>query len=381
MGKSYISPSGTAKELLKIYFGNSNNLAQHIDKGYIGDQNGIARLIFGENVPPLPSGYTNLPYLESDGTKWLNTRFIPNNNTRVRIEAEFPDGGTSNQFLYGSRSSTGGSDSIACVYIQNSGCRFDFGSSQITQGSAMTGKITVDQNKNILKIKGSSTITITNTAATINGTYPIYLFACNTAKTASAKSACKIYSCKIWDNGTLVRYMIPCKQTAMNLPGMYDFVNNVFYPISLHVYISGTIHPNATVASVDNANHTNYSTYLQGRVYTGTEATYGLFRISYCNTDKIFKNMYVNFDVTYGSSTYYTHQIYLVEQSAISGTTDKNIIYQKNVSSKTNTTLNAHYALGSNTALKHEVVRLNGAVSQANNKLCATMKLYQYTLY
>ena len=77
MGKSYISPSGTAKELLKIYFGNSNNLAQHIDKGYIGDQNGIARLIFGENVPPLPSGYTNLPYLESDGTKWLNTRFIP----------------------------------------------------------------------------------------------------------------------------------------------------------------------------------------------------------------------------------------------------------------------------------------------------------------
>ena len=228
MGKSYISPSGTAKELLKIYFGNSNNLAQHIDKGYIGDQNGIARLIFGENVPPLPSGYTNLPYLESDGTKWLNTRFIPNNNTRVRIEAEFPDGGTSNQFLYGSRSSTGGSDSIACVYIQNSGYRFDFGSSQITQGSAMTGKITVDQNKNILKIKGSSTITITNTAATINGTYPIYLFACNTAKTASAKSACKIYSCKIWDNGTLVRYMIPCKQTAMNLPGMYDFVNNVF---------------------------------------------------------------------------------------------------------------------------------------------------------
>ena len=97
MGKSYISPSGTAKELLKIYFGNSNNLAQHIDKGYIGDQNGIARLIFGENVPPLPSGYTNLPYLESDGTKWLNTRYIPNNNTRVRIKAAYPDGGTSTQ--------------------------------------------------------------------------------------------------------------------------------------------------------------------------------------------------------------------------------------------------------------------------------------------
>lgn len=38
----------------------------------------------------------------------------------------------------------------------------------------------------------------------------------------------KIYSCKIYDNGTIVRDMIPCYNPD-DEAGMYDRVNNVFY--------------------------------------------------------------------------------------------------------------------------------------------------------
>ena len=38
----------------------------------------------------------------------------------------------------------------------------------------------------------------------------------------------KLYYCKIWDNGSLVRNFIPCKNTSGTL-GLYDAVNNVFY--------------------------------------------------------------------------------------------------------------------------------------------------------
>lgn len=38
----------------------------------------------------------------------------------------------------------------------------------------------------------------------------------------------KLYYCKIWDNGSLVRNFVPCKNTS-GILGLYDIVNNVFY--------------------------------------------------------------------------------------------------------------------------------------------------------
>ena len=40
-------------------------------------------------------------------------------------------------------------------------------------------------------------------------------------------SLSRIYYCKIWQNGTLLRY-IPCVNPN-GKPGFYDLVNNVFY--------------------------------------------------------------------------------------------------------------------------------------------------------
>ena len=54
MGKTYVSPSGTAQKVEKIYFGNSNNKAQIIRKAYVGDSNNIARKIFEYNPMPNP---------------------------------------------------------------------------------------------------------------------------------------------------------------------------------------------------------------------------------------------------------------------------------------------------------------------------------------
>ena len=64
MGKTYVSPSGTAKELKKVYFGDSNNLAKSVNKIYIGDQNSIARMVYSTTTPPTPIIQT---YLFKDG--------------------------------------------------------------------------------------------------------------------------------------------------------------------------------------------------------------------------------------------------------------------------------------------------------------------------
>lgn len=69
MGKTYISPSGTAKESEKIYIGDENNLAKEIKRAYIGDSNGVARMVFG---PPYPPPVVTPLYLIKDG-KSVNT--------------------------------------------------------------------------------------------------------------------------------------------------------------------------------------------------------------------------------------------------------------------------------------------------------------------
>ena len=38
-----------------------------------------------------------------------------------------------------------------------------------------------------------------------------------------------LYYCKIWEKGTLVRYMVPALRNSDSVAGMYDIVNGVFY--------------------------------------------------------------------------------------------------------------------------------------------------------
>ena len=39
----------------------------------------------------------------------------------------------------------------------------------------------------------------------------------------------RLYSCKIYDNGTLVRNFVPAKRNSDSVAGLYDTVNSVFY--------------------------------------------------------------------------------------------------------------------------------------------------------
>ena len=56
----------------------------------------------------------------------------------------------------------------------------------------------------------------------------MYVLANNEKNTTVYYSSAKLYSCKIYDNGTLVRDFIPCQTTSGEI-GLWDDVNSVFY--------------------------------------------------------------------------------------------------------------------------------------------------------
>lgn len=184
---------------------------------------------------PLPSEYEQVEYIESDGTQYINTEFYPKYNSRIVIEAS---GLGTTQWLFGTRDSTSATATKQfCMYRTASAVRADYfgtksGASTSLNVSDTTTKIVYDMNCNVLAFDGK---TITNTAVS-SGTcsYPLYLLTLNNAGTAHANMAkVKLYSCKIYDNGTLVRDFVPCRYMGSTLLikpiGLYDLVNNVFY--------------------------------------------------------------------------------------------------------------------------------------------------------
>ena len=64
---------------------------------------------------------------------------------------------------------------------------------------------------------------------TTTGTYSLYLLARHGSGGAEVKTSAKIYYVKIYENGTLVRDMVPVKRKSDNVLGMYDKLNYTFY--------------------------------------------------------------------------------------------------------------------------------------------------------
>lgn len=178
----------------------------------------------------LPSGYTQLEYIGASGSQYLNIDFKPDNNSRVVIETDMPRLTTSSTYyLYGARVSS--SSKIFGFSTYSNNFRQGYNNSQTNfYSSNITGKYTVDQNKNVITItqNGVQLATKTATAATYTPNLNMFIFAVNNNGSVSNQAKCNVYSCKVYDNGTLVRDLIPAKNSSGTL-GMYDVANNQFY--------------------------------------------------------------------------------------------------------------------------------------------------------
>lgn len=175
----------------------------------------------------LPAGYTELEYIESTGTQYIDTGFKPNNNTRVVLDFQMTgENSLAANDLFGARTSASSkafaiqwntSNDYFQHFYNNGYDNLDFGDFNIRQIAEL--------NKNVMSLNG---VTHTRTAATFQCDHSMYICAVNNAGTATFFSNMRVYSCQIYDNGTLVRDFVPCTN-ASGTVGLYDMVNGIFY--------------------------------------------------------------------------------------------------------------------------------------------------------
>lgn len=176
----------------------------------------------------LPSEYAELDYIESDGSQCINTGFNPNNNTRIKLDFElFNISNTS--ALFGGRNATQENVFGAWFTTDNTFCphygnvAYNTHPISIPDGSRRIYEI----NKNCATA-GNSINKLTT--GTFQSSYPLYLLAMNDGGAIDERRAKgRLYSCKIWDNETLIRDYVPALQISSNQIGLYDIINSTFY--------------------------------------------------------------------------------------------------------------------------------------------------------
>lgn len=170
---------------------------------------------------------TPIEYIQSSGTQYINSNFIPKATTRTIMKAE-PMVWSALSAFFGTRNTSSPTASQAYIAAIPAATlyRSDYFGSSLTAETPTVMQITdIDKNKNICSFNN---IMITNTSSTVNATTNMFLLALNDVGTAKYFLSAKLYSCQIYDGNTLVRDFIPIKTTT-NIYGLWDKVNKVFY--------------------------------------------------------------------------------------------------------------------------------------------------------
>lgn len=169
--------------------------------------------------------YTEVEYIESTGTQYIDTGFKHNQDTRVVMKVQATSI-TANAWAFeGRNSSSSAKKGVFYYYSSNDLWNVDYpGSRQSISNISDTDLLEIDYNKNVCTINGQS---VTHTATTFQSSYNLTLLACNTAGTISGKLKAKLYSCQIYDNDVLIRDYVPVKN-SQGIYGLYDKVNNTF---------------------------------------------------------------------------------------------------------------------------------------------------------
>ena len=169
----------------------------------------------------LPSGYKQLEYIQSSGTQYINTGFKPNQSTKIELDVLSAEGTSSNiPYIFGTQDRS--NNYFVATWV------LGYGNGMVTTGiNLYDGEFHVVKVENGALYKDGSIIA-QRTVSSFSIGVPIFLFAVNSSRQSMGYGACKLRSCKIYDNGTLVRDFIPCKN-ASGVIGLWDDVNSTFY--------------------------------------------------------------------------------------------------------------------------------------------------------
>lgn len=181
----------------------------------------------------LPEGYTQLEYIESSGTQYIDTGVPPTSKRRFYIKFNPLDYVYSIAFFGLTGFSSRNYQDPFRLVTDNLNGRFDIDGVSTVVPLNFPGVNEFEYNYPSITVNGAVSSMVDPGTWHYPAGSNIFLFAYrNDSKNkAYAYSSMRLYACKIYDTDgvTLIRDFIPCKN-ASNAIGLYDLINDAFYP-------------------------------------------------------------------------------------------------------------------------------------------------------
>ena len=163
------------------------------------------------------STYTKLEYIEGTGTQYIDLGFKLSSNHAVDMDLQMVK---INANIFGSR--YGAQNDAFTLFANGSSILTDMGGTR-NSTAATTDRINVYLSSSKIKI-GTFERNISTYSFTTPGNG--YIFNISYSRPQSYMASMKLYGCKIYLSGTLIRDLIPCKYN--NQIGLWDTVNGSF---------------------------------------------------------------------------------------------------------------------------------------------------------
>lgn len=166
-------------------------------------------------------------WIESSGTQWFDTLFkASSENVRIVLDFEYT-AAHSQKSLFGSQD--GNSNFSVIAYDQPA---FYVGTSPnlLALSTALNTRYVLDCHaaNGTFSVTFNGATRTASYAGSISKTYSTYLLANNFTGSATQMVSVKLYSCQIYDNGTLVRDFWPCYDPD-GVACLYDKVEEKYY--------------------------------------------------------------------------------------------------------------------------------------------------------
>ena len=200
-------------DLIPVRVGTKGYMYDKISRQLLGNA-GTGDFILGNDIE-------YYDYLQNDGVAYIDTGIIGGSN--ISTEFKFRNLGSANRFIYG------GTGNYTPVIVQSN---YWFNTRYTNVGDSIVTTIVliqVDQNDHTIRFNFNNSILwdgveYASNLSIKNDTKTLYLFSSSgTQYTATAR----IYYCRIYDNGTLVRDYKPCLYNGE--AGLWDLVEGKFY--------------------------------------------------------------------------------------------------------------------------------------------------------
>lgn len=175
----------------------------------------------------LPNSYQKVEYIESTGSQYIDTDYIPNQSTRVVVD--FESTGSGLRALFGARYDT--HTNIFGIWIDERSIYPTFDNNLYRDNTVYIcprQRLIYDMNRNKF-IVSDRTVEL-DCSKEFDSGCPLTILTFNTKNNKDSRRAIgRLYSFLIWNNDILVRNLIPCYRKSDNEIGMYDLVDGVFY--------------------------------------------------------------------------------------------------------------------------------------------------------